>query len=291
MDPLSITVAVVSLSKLCKTVMSTVREVLERMRKSKKVLLDLLDETERVRLLLESVRELALQLQRQKKTGVLFDIHLNECERTILELQSFATVLAVRGRSSQIWRAITWNQYEAKAEILLAHLRVQEEHINSVLTLTAAKSTINVEAQMSELLSRLSVESTIVDTFGSISVVDNQDKPIQVNLPKSNEIPIWFGYTLAEGFSHDYLDARHALSEAAYWGDWESLREQWEEGKNDYGENWINCSRLSNDAQRPTQIKSDNSKQNHRKWRPGLRYGHLFTKQFITVQLSMRSDR
>ncbi|KAL9083049.1 MAG: hypothetical protein Q9165_008673 [Trypethelium subeluteriae] len=271
--------------------MSTVREALERMRKSKKILLDLLNETERVRLVLESVRDLAIRLQQQKTTGVLFDIHLNECKRAILDLQSFAGVLAVRGRSSQIWRAITWNQYEAKAEILLAHLRTQEEHINSVLTLTAAKLTINVEAQMSELLRRLSVESAIVDTFGSITVVDNQDEPIQVNLPKSTEIPTWFGYTLTEGFPHDYLDARYGLSEAAYWGNWESLRERWEEGKNRYGENWINCSRLRNDMQCPDQVRSDDNEQNRRTWRPGSRCGRLCTKQSITVPPSMRSDR
>ncbi|KAI9714853.1 MAG: hypothetical protein M1820_000142 [Bogoriella megaspora] len=248
MDPLSVTLSVVTLVKTCKSLLVGIRAVIERMKKSRKVLLDLLNELNRVCLLLQSVRELATKLKNRKRFDILFDLHVDEFEKTLPELEAFIGILAERGRTLQLWRAITWSQYEGKANVLLAQLKTIEDHVNSVLIVTAAKSTVNVETQMNELLQRMSDDYTIVDSFNSLKLVDDQEQPLKIDLPKSDKVTVWHGYTLTETLPEEYITARYRLSEAAYWGDWTVLRAQLDTAEMEYGENWINCSRLSSDV-------------------------------------------
>jgi hypothetical protein len=138
MDPLSITLAVISLSKLCKTVVKILKNVLETMKRSRQTLFDLISETERIRLLLDSLRELARQLQNQGKTSALFAFDSSGCEKIILDVQRFTETLADAGRSFELWRTFVWSRYVGRADSLLMRLKKQEDHINSVLMVAAA---------------------------------------------------------------------------------------------------------------------------------------------------------
>lgn len=137
MDPLSITLAVVGLSKLCITAGGAIRQVVESMKRSRQSLLDLLSEVERVRLLLDSLRRLAHQLHMQGKSTYLLEFNEASCQKVVEDLQTFAEVLQRQNRSD-LWRAIVWTRFEGKANALLSRLKKEKKHIDSVLNVTAA---------------------------------------------------------------------------------------------------------------------------------------------------------
>ena len=262
MDPLSITLGVVALSKLCINAVKTLRDILERMKRSKQALLDLLTDTQRLRLMLESVRTLAHQLQNRGESTGLFSLNLKDCEKTIVDLQQFIDTLWEQRGSVELWQKLVWARYAPKANTLRDRIRKQEEHLTSVLTLTAAQVNLscqsrmdaNYEARQSAVRTEarfdppsVSVSSApiIIDSFSSITLADDDDKPIHNELPGSEQVPIWLGYTLTEGLPPEYIAARSALSNAAWAGQWDVVFEQLEKGQAEFGENWVNCVRLS----------------------------------------------
>jgi hypothetical protein len=98
---------------------------------------------------------------------------------------------------------------------------------------------------MDHLVSTISRQSVIVDSFSSITLVNDREETVKNEFPKPEQVPTWFGYTLTEGSSANYLAARASLSHAAYWGDWTSLFDQLKRAETGYQENWINCPRIS----------------------------------------------
>lgn len=61
----------------------------------------------------------------------------------------------------------------------------------------------------------------------------------------SHHSPVWLGYVLTKGFSTTYINLRHAVSDAAYMGNWEGLDQALQAGSRRFNEPWINAPRLS----------------------------------------------
>lgn len=98
---------------------------------------------------------------------------------------------------------------------------------------------------MSDLVLTISSQSVLIDSFESVTLVDSEDRPIENDIPKSAPTTTWFGRVLTDGHSSKYISSRFALSEAAYWGDWDDFHKALRAGKDGFNEHWINCTRMS----------------------------------------------
>lgn len=64
-------------------------------------------------------------------------------------------------------------------------------------------------------------------------------------------IPMWPGDIIRTGFSGVYLQQRDMMSNAAYYGRWDEVRELLEAARDAHGENWANVVRLSEKPSSP----------------------------------------
>lgn len=55
----------------------------------------------------------------------------------------------------------------------------------------------------------------------------------------------WLGHVLTTNHSPEYLKLRHQLSDATFWGDWDTVFARLEDGYKLYGELWGNAPRMS----------------------------------------------
>ena len=127
MDPLSVTASAAGLATLCYQVVQMLKRTIESLKKAKEFLIQLLSQTERVRLLLEQLRGLSKQL------GARDDILLAFSEtgpmETIRELNAFAREMASR----ETWLRLRVLLSKNRADGLVKRLRRHEEEIGLVL--------------------------------------------------------------------------------------------------------------------------------------------------------------
>ena len=55
---------------------------------------------------------------------------------------------------------------------------------------------------------------------------------------------VWLGYVLSDKLKQEYVQARHRLAEAAYIGDWQTVKKYILRGESEWGETWANAFRL-----------------------------------------------
>jgi hypothetical protein len=89
--------------------------------------------------------------------------------------------------------------------------------------------------------------SEISTAFSNLSIANGR---VTSSVPSEAQRPAiitrtWLAHIHTEKHSAQYLELRHKLSEASYWGHWETLFEVLDQGLQLYGESWVNAPRMS----------------------------------------------
>jgi hypothetical protein len=127
MDPLTISVSVVAIITTCAQVVQILKETIETLRKAAEFLLQLLSQTERVRLFLEQLRGLAEQLK--SRSGILLAFSPTGPEATVNELKTFVRDMAQKPRLMRLKMLLE----RSTADKLVRRLHRHEVEITQVL--------------------------------------------------------------------------------------------------------------------------------------------------------------
>lgn len=136
MDPLSISASAAALIMICVQTVQIIRKTIETVKTAKRELLNVLNETNRMRLLLEQLRGLTHQLgSKNNKILLAFDKH--GCEEILGELKRLVDKLA----QVEMFVGFQFLIRRSKFEALIAGLRAQEDGIRTVLLSVATLAT------------------------------------------------------------------------------------------------------------------------------------------------------
>jgi Fungal N-terminal domain of STAND proteins len=138
MDPLSISMAALSISTLCVSVVQKIKSIVETMKRTRQALLSLLQAAERLRLYLEVLRGLTAQLHDPSQRALHLAFNDSECRQTVVDLQAFVGKIAAKGAPFELWRKINWVYYKDDADAMVVRLQKQEGHISTLLVFIAA---------------------------------------------------------------------------------------------------------------------------------------------------------
>jgi hypothetical protein len=138
MDPVSLTMAAIGLTKLCVQIVKQIKKVVETMKNAKKGLLELLRRTERMRLYLEILRSLCSQLVDARARDITLNFNKSACQTTIEELQQLMLKIANTSESGSVWMAVNWIHYKGQVEELVQRLRDEEGEIGTLLLFISA---------------------------------------------------------------------------------------------------------------------------------------------------------
>jgi hypothetical protein len=127
MDPLSVSASAAALLTICTQAVQILKRTIETLRKAKEFLLQLLSQTERVRLFLEQLRSLTKQLGRRSE--ILLAYNDSGPRETINELNSFVRNMA----QSTTWVRLRMLLHQNTADRLVERLHRHEEEIMQVL--------------------------------------------------------------------------------------------------------------------------------------------------------------
>jgi hypothetical protein len=127
MDPFSISVSVVAIITACVQVVKILKETIEALKKAWEFLLQLLSQTERVRLFLEQLRSLTDQLR--SRSDILLAISPSGPEATINELNAFVRDMGRRSRLMKLKMLLE----RSTADKLVKRLHCHEVEITQVL--------------------------------------------------------------------------------------------------------------------------------------------------------------
>lgn len=137
MDPLSISASAVALITICFQTVQIIKKTIETVKTAKRELLKVLNETNRMRLLLEQLRGLTHQLG-SKNNEILLAFDKTGCEETLGELKNLIDKLAQAERFAGFQFLVR----RSKFEDLVAGLRAQEDGIRTVLLSVATLATL-----------------------------------------------------------------------------------------------------------------------------------------------------
>jgi hypothetical protein len=136
MDPLSISASAVGLITICYQTVQIIKKTIETVKTAKRELLNVLNETNRMRLLLEQLRGLTHQLgSRNNKILLAFD--KTGCEEILGELRRLIDKLA----QAELFVGFQFLVRRSKFDALVAGLRAQEDGIRTVLLSVATLAT------------------------------------------------------------------------------------------------------------------------------------------------------
>ncbi|KAI9651883.1 MAG: hypothetical protein M1829_002119 [Trizodia sp. TS-e1964] len=241
MDPMSATSLAIELVALCVNAAALIKNAIETMKKVREELLELFNRTERMRSILDLLRNLLRELLNTPHRDMMIGLNEAACRQTITELRELASKIAKTKLSSGFLAAAQWLHYQSKAKDLVKKLRDQEADIVNILVMVAVASSIKTESEVRELKDQAVRRVTAVSAFGNLSIIGDS---LQAPENDSDSIRTWLGHTVKDGYPEHYVASRAALSDAAYWGKWEEFWPMLQVGNKTYGEDWINATRL-----------------------------------------------
>jgi hypothetical protein len=127
MDPVSISVSVLAIITACAQVVKILKETIETLKKAAEFLLQLLSQTERVRLFLEQLRSLTEQLR--ARSDILLAFSPSGPEATINELNVFVRDMAQKPKLMKLKMLLK----RSTADELVKKLHRHEVEITQVL--------------------------------------------------------------------------------------------------------------------------------------------------------------
>jgi SMC interacting uncharacterized protein involved in chromosome segregation len=136
MDPLSISASAAALITICVQTVQIIKNTIENVKTAKRELLNILNETNRMRLLLEQLRGLTHQLG-SKNNKILLAFNKTGCEEILGELKRLIDKLA----QVEMFVSLQFLVRRSKFEALVAGLRAQEDGIRTVLLSVATLAT------------------------------------------------------------------------------------------------------------------------------------------------------
>jgi hypothetical protein len=146
MDPLSISASAVALITVCVETVKVIKKTVETVKTAKRELLNILNATNRVRLLLEQLRGLTHQLGSQNNQ-VLLAFDKSGCEQVLGALRRLVNKLAQADK----FVGFQFLVRRSKIEALVAGLRTQEDGIRTVL-LSVATSAMSCSENLHPVL-------------------------------------------------------------------------------------------------------------------------------------------
>lgn len=128
MDPLSISASAVALITVCVETVKIIKKTIETVKTAKRELLNILNETNRMRLLLDQLRGLTHQLG-SKNNEILLAFDKAGCEDVLNDLRRLVDKLSQADK----FIGFQFLVRKSKIETLLVGLRTQEDGIRTVL--------------------------------------------------------------------------------------------------------------------------------------------------------------
>jgi hypothetical protein len=134
-DPLTATSLAVELAASCVKAAKLIKNAIETMKKVREDLLELLNRTERMRNILELLRNLLRELLDTPHKDMAIGLNEAACYQTMTELKELATNIAGTKLSSSFLAGAQWLHYQSKARDLVRKLRDQETDIVNILVI------------------------------------------------------------------------------------------------------------------------------------------------------------
>ncbi|MCJ1366037.1 hypothetical protein MMC16_005162 [Acarospora aff. strigata] len=243
-DPVSAASLAVQLTVICVTAVRQIKSAIEGMKRVREDLLELLNRTERMRHILELLRNLLRELGNTPHKDMAIGLNGSACRQTMRDLESLADKIAGTKISSSLLAGAQWLSLRSKAKELVEKLRSQEADIVNILVIIGVAASIKTENQVHELKDKAMSEAEAVDPFDGLTLVDNSFQAPAQEQNQFEPLRTWLGHVVQEGHSEHYLSSREELSNAAYWGNWKAIWSILEMGQKEYAESWINATRL-----------------------------------------------
>lgn len=244
MDPASTTVLAIDLAGICVKVVKELKKAIEKMKRVREDLLELLNRTERMRNILELLRILLRELHDTPHKDMAIGLNESACKQTMTDLESLADKIARTKLSSKFLAGAQWLQYQGKAQELIRKLRDQETDIVNILIVIGTTSSIKTEKQVNELKDKAVSKAEAIDPFDGLTLRDDSLQAPAQEPDQFEPLRTWLGHVVQDGHSEHYMSSREALSDAAFWGDWEKFWTALNIGSEEYAESWINAIRL-----------------------------------------------
>ncbi len=127
MDPLSVTTSATAILAICLQTVHLIQRTIETVKNARKVLVRLLSQTERLRLILEQLRSLTKQLG--ARGGLLLSFNDSSPKTTINELNTL--VKSIADKSNFVGIQMLLNK--GKVDSLLEKLKGHEEEVMTIL--------------------------------------------------------------------------------------------------------------------------------------------------------------
>ena len=127
MDPISLAASAAGLITICVQAVKILKQTIETIKDSKSSLLRLLSQTERVRIFLEQLQTLTVQLG--SRDGILLSFNDSGPRETINELHAFVQSVA----QNPMWIRVKALLYRGKADGFVIRLHRHEEEIMQTL--------------------------------------------------------------------------------------------------------------------------------------------------------------
>lgn len=138
MDPITAAEVASELAGLFVTIVKAIKEVIETMKGAKKGLIQLLNRSERMRLILELFRSLTSRLREPTQRSMTLTFDDAACRQTATDIYNLVHKVAGAAKHSDLWMKFNWVWYKGEATGLIDKLEVQERDLNSVLMFIAA---------------------------------------------------------------------------------------------------------------------------------------------------------
>ncbi|RJE20392.1 hypothetical protein PHISCL_07263 [Aspergillus sclerotialis] len=268
MDGVSSTQAAAALAGIFLQIVQVTKHVIETMKGARTALVDLVTRAERIRLNLELLRSLTSKLSdpMEKNAALLFNE--SAYRRTADEVLALVCRIADTAKHHDLVMKVNWLFYRSDVAALVKKLEERESDLGLVLAFIAAQSSVVTESEVLSLRARVENRTKIIDTFSN--VLSGDDTQIATDSGNSGEQPalseefrpragwsnlvtnlpqtapsLWLGVLIREAFTPAYLQKRAELANASYFGDWKTVLEIIDEGKEIFNESWANAFRLS----------------------------------------------
>ncbi|KAF3491819.1 uncharacterized protein GIQ15_01336 [Arthroderma uncinatum] len=234
MDPSSISTSAAALVAISAQVVRLIKTTIEKLKNSARQLLRLLNQVERVRLLLEQLRAFGRRLG--DNSTLLLSFNDSTCRDTMADLRNFVHGIA---SSKGFLVGVSPMVNESKLSDLLRRLHRHEEEIQTLLMTMATGSTLRTEEEAIKISENALSRARATTAFESTDSQDVDSSENTRNMPQ-----VWHGQCSRHKFDNDYRTERDRLSNAAYAGEWDELFEILKTAKRKYNESWVNCPRL-----------------------------------------------
>lgn len=97
---------------------------------------------------------------------------------------------------------------------------------------------------MQKVRAEVNSQIQVVDPFQGLTLPGRTSTDIINNDLVARPYQVWLGYVTKYGLEETYIQERDKLADAAYVGDWSSVKECVHLGEQMWGESWANAFRL-----------------------------------------------